>query len=81
MRLVLRVVWVGVMLAGYLGIGWFFDLETRTRGLLSPGGAPHVEVMVLGLVYLTARVLVRVLTPLLLVHAAVSAITDRLRPR
>jgi len=71
--------WAAFLLAAYLVVGWIFAWASRTRGLLSPGGSPHVETLALGVLYVLLRVAVRFGVPALvagaLVHLGVSFIT------
>jgi hypothetical protein len=43
----------------YLALGAFFEHETQVRGLLTPGGAPNLDVIATGGLYLVSRVAVR----------------------
>ena len=47
------------IVALYLTLGAFFEHETRVRGLLTPGGAPNVDVIATGGLYLLVRMAVR----------------------
>lgn len=53
-------VWaMGAVVAVYFALGWLFEYETRARGLLTPGGAPNLDVIAIGGMYLLLRVVVR----------------------
>ncbi len=58
-------------------LGAFFSYATATRGLLSPAASPHVEVLLLGAVFLVARVLLLFLGPAVLVYVAVEEFLSR----
>jgi hypothetical protein len=59
-RRVPRSVWtLGALVALYLALGWLFEHETQARGLLTPGGAPNLDVIAVGGVYLLVRMVVR----------------------
>jgi hypothetical protein len=63
---------LAALAAALLLEAWFVH-ETATRGLLSPRGAPHLGVLLLGAVYLVTRVTVRLGAPFLLAYVAVRA--------
>jgi hypothetical protein len=63
--------------AAYAALGWLFEHETRTRGLVTPGGTPNLGVLALGAAYLTARITVRFGVPALVAVAAVRWFCDR----
>jgi hypothetical protein len=67
------------VLAAYEGLGWLFAWATRTQGLLSPGGAPHLGVVALGLVYLVVRVAVRFGLPFGVAWSVASYVSTRRR--
>ena len=53
-------VWAGLaVVVVYLGLGAFFEHETQVRGLLTPGGAPNLDVIATGGLYLLVRMGVR----------------------
>ncbi|HEX3346241.1 MAG TPA: hypothetical protein VHS09_16775 [Polyangiaceae bacterium] len=61
----------------HLALGWTFSWISHTRGLLSPGGAFHADVALLGAAYLFVRVVVRFALPALLAGAVAAAVVDR----
>lgn len=65
----------------YLAVGQIFACETRTAGLLSPGGAPHYGVLALGAAYLLLRVVARFVVPGLAVFWGVRALAERVMDR
>jgi Co/Zn/Cd efflux system component len=62
-----------VLLVVYLALEVAFWLLTRSRGLLSPGGAPHLDVLGLGVLFLLARLAVRFTVPALIAYGVVTA--------
>lgn len=62
------------IVAGYLLLDWAFAFASESRGLLSPDGSPHAEVVVLGLAYIGARIALRFAVPALLAYAVASAL-------
>jgi hypothetical protein len=74
-----RAVRVAVVLGGlYLVLGAAFLLAGASRGLISPSGTPHLEVVVLGGAYLLARVAVRFAAPALVAYAIAAALLVRM---
>jgi hypothetical protein len=77
-----RVAWVlGALIATYVALGWLFEWVSQVRGLLSPGGTPNLDVVVLGGVYLLLRVTVRFIVPFVLVFHAARALAVKLLAR
>jgi hypothetical protein len=58
-------------------LAWLLSFETATRGLLSPSGAPRIDVALLGAAFLSFRVLCRFLVP----FGVAFAVTRRLMSR
>jgi Co/Zn/Cd efflux system component len=77
----LRVPWTlwiaGAIVAVYLAVEELFAYETRTTGLLSPGGHPHFGVLACGLAFLALRMAARFVAPGLVVWTGVAAALDR----
>jgi hypothetical protein len=61
--------WAATLVVVYVALGLAFALVSQSRGLLSPGGTPHLDVMLLGGAYLLTRVAVRFALPALVVYA------------
>ena len=71
--------WIVALVVVYVVLGGAFSFASRSRGLLSPGGAPHLDVVVLGIVYLLTRVAVRFAVPGLVAYLLAARAIDRLR--
>jgi len=77
-----RVAWVlGALIAAYVSLGWLFDWVSQVRGLLSPGGTPNLDVLVLGGVYLLLRVTVRFVVPFVLAFHVARVLAAKLLAR
>ena len=50
-----------------------FFLVSGSRGLLSPGGTPHLDVVGLGLALLLARIAARFAVPGMILYGAITA--------
>lgn len=61
-----------------LVLGRVFSWVSGSRGLLSPGGALHADVAILGAVYLLSRVLARFAVPALVGGAIAAVLLRRL---
>ena len=70
---------IAALLVAYLVLGWVFAFATRSRGLLAPGGSPHLDMVALGVVYLVARFAVRFGLPGLVAYLIAVRVIDRLR--
>jgi hypothetical protein len=57
---------------------WGFSAVGRSRGLVSPGGALHADVAVLGVAYVLSRVVVRFAVPALVAGAIAAALLRRI---
>ena len=67
------------VLAGlYVVLGAAFSLVGASRGLISPSGTPHLDVVVLGGAYLLTRVAVRFAAPALVAYAIAGALLARM---
>jgi len=70
---------MAVLVVTYVVMGLAFSIATRARGLFSPGGAPHLDVVALGVVYLVTRIAVRFVLPGLAAYLIASSAIDRIR--
>ena len=61
--------WAVALVVLYVALGLAFSLVSQSRGLLSPGGTPHLDVMLLGGAYLLTRIAVRFAVPALVIYA------------
>jgi hypothetical protein len=55
-----------------------FAVETSSRGLLTPGGSPRLDVVGVGVAYLVFRVALRFLLPALLCFGASQSLVSRI---
>ena len=61
-----------------LALRWGFSAVARSRGLISPGGAFHADVALLGVAYVGVRVVVRFALPALVAGAIAAAVMERI---
>ncbi len=77
-----RAAWVlGALGASYVGLGWLFEYVSQVRGLLSPGGMPNVDLVILGGAYLLLRVTVRFGVPLVVAGLVARTVAAKLLAR
>jgi hypothetical protein len=60
---------------------WLLSYVTATRGLLSPGGSPHPDVVALAIVLVVGRVAVRFLLPAIVFFGASRVAVSRMMRR
>jgi hypothetical protein len=77
-----RVAWtLGVIVAVYLSLGALFEHLTQVRGLITPGGAPNLDVVATGVAYLLARMVVRFGLPFVAALSAARWVANRVLDR
>jgi hypothetical protein len=69
---------LAVLVVTYVVLGLAFSFATRARGLFSPGGSPHLDVVALGVVYLVIRIAVRLVLPGLAAYLIAARAIDRI---
>jgi len=70
---------IAALVVTYVVLGLAFSFATRSRGLLSPGGSPHPDVIALGIVYLVTRITVRFVLPGLAAYLIAASAIERIR--
>lgn len=78
LREVPRSVWTaGAIVAAYLAAELLFAYVTRTSGLLSPSGTPHLGVLAIGAVFLGLRLAAYFLAPAIAAYGVLGVILSR----
>ena len=77
-----RVAWTLVMIVTvYLSLGALFEYQTQVRGLITPDGAPNLDVVATGVAYLVVRMVVRFGLPFVAALSAARWVANRVVDR